>query len=163
VWTLDKTAYTAAASTASPRNFFMVPLLGVVVGVGLTGLEPVTSSLSGKRSNRLSYRPGAPRLFPRVPKQTTPARGPFPNPRRGSATSCSPHSVVGQGEVDAADQRRDDVVEERPQRRQRGEQQDVDDGDDRGRGDHPVELHVVHELEEVLRVEGDEELLDVGE
>src|SRR3954452_7154871 len=26
--------------------------------VGLTGLEPVTSSLSGKRSNRLSYRPG---------------------------------------------------------------------------------------------------------
>src|SRR3954453_754660 len=26
-------------------------------GVGLTGLEPVTSSLSGKRSNRLSYRP----------------------------------------------------------------------------------------------------------
>ena len=25
--------------------------------VGLTGLEPVTSSLSGKRSNRLSYRP----------------------------------------------------------------------------------------------------------
>ena len=27
--------------------------------VGLTGLEPVTSSLSGKRSNRLSYRPAA--------------------------------------------------------------------------------------------------------
>src|SRR5512145_596474 len=27
--------------------------------VGLTGLEPVTSSLSGKRSNRLSYRPVA--------------------------------------------------------------------------------------------------------
>src|SRR5690606_31475853 len=80
--TLAQTAYPAAASTASPRNFFMVPLLGVVVGVGLTGLEPVTSSLSGKRSNRLSYRPGAPRLFPRVPKQTTPARGPFPNPRR---------------------------------------------------------------------------------
>ena len=25
--------------------------------VGLTGLEPVASSLSGKRSNRLSYRP----------------------------------------------------------------------------------------------------------
>jgi hypothetical protein len=28
-------------------------------GVGLSGLEPLTSSLSGKRSNRLSYRPPA--------------------------------------------------------------------------------------------------------
>ena len=28
------------------------------VRVGLSGLEPLTSSLSGKRSNRLSYRPG---------------------------------------------------------------------------------------------------------
>jgi hypothetical protein len=32
--------------------------LGVYL-VGLGGLEPPTSSLSGKRSNRLSYRPGA--------------------------------------------------------------------------------------------------------
>ena len=32
------------------------PALGPTV-VGLTGLEPVASSLSGKRSNRLSYRP----------------------------------------------------------------------------------------------------------
>ena len=31
-------------------------LIGAVM-VGLTGLEPVASSLSGKRSNRLSYRP----------------------------------------------------------------------------------------------------------
>ena len=30
----------------------------VNVLVGLSGLEPLTSSLSGKRSNRLSYRPG---------------------------------------------------------------------------------------------------------
>ena len=30
----------------------------LVSGVGLPGLEPGTSSLSGKRSNRLSYRPG---------------------------------------------------------------------------------------------------------
>lgn len=30
----------------------------VELRVGLTGLEPVASSLSGKRSNRLSYRPG---------------------------------------------------------------------------------------------------------
>lgn len=27
--------------------------------VGLTGLEPVTSALSGQRSNQLSYRPAA--------------------------------------------------------------------------------------------------------
>jgi hypothetical protein len=26
-------------------------------GVGLSGLEPLTSALSGQRSNRLSYRP----------------------------------------------------------------------------------------------------------
>src|SRR3954447_16662721 len=36
--------------------------------VGLRGLEPLTSSLSGKRSNRLSYRPGegccGPALWP---------------------------------------------------------------------------------------------------
>ena len=31
------------------------------LGVGLRGLEPLTSSLSGKRSNRLSYRPAASR------------------------------------------------------------------------------------------------------
>ena len=29
----------------------------IEIGVGLTGLEPVTSALSGRRSNRLSYRP----------------------------------------------------------------------------------------------------------
>ena len=28
--------------------------------VGLTGIEPVTSSLSGTRSNQLSYKPGLP-------------------------------------------------------------------------------------------------------
>ncbi len=40
--------------------------------VGLTGLEPVTSSLSGKRSNRLSYRPAAD-LGRRVVDQATEA------------------------------------------------------------------------------------------
>ena len=40
----------------------MFPLVGVCLGmVGLTGLEPVTSALSGRRSNRLSYRPAAPK------------------------------------------------------------------------------------------------------
>src|SRR5215217_6035892 len=38
-------------STGTPR-------IGLhIVRVGLTGLEPVTSALSGQRSNRLSYRP----------------------------------------------------------------------------------------------------------
>jgi hypothetical protein len=33
-------------------------LVGVTFdGVGLSGLEPLTSALSGQRSNRLSYRP----------------------------------------------------------------------------------------------------------
>lgn len=33
--------------------------LGVFVLVGLTGFEPVASSLSGMRSNQLSYSPAA--------------------------------------------------------------------------------------------------------
>lgn len=33
--------------------------LGVLVLVGLTGFEPVASSLSGMRSNQLSYSPAA--------------------------------------------------------------------------------------------------------
>ena len=44
--------------------------------VGLTGLEPVASSLSGKRSNRLSYRPVA-----------DPARPPAEGEPRTEATS----------------------------------------------------------------------------
>ena len=32
---------------------------GVVATVGLRGVEPLTSRLSGVRSNHLSYRPGA--------------------------------------------------------------------------------------------------------
>jgi hypothetical protein len=35
----------------------MSPTSDLTVSVGLRGLEPLTSSLSGKRSNRLSYRP----------------------------------------------------------------------------------------------------------
>lgn len=38
------------------RFVFALASGGVRV-VGLRGLEPLTSSLSGKRSNRLSYRP----------------------------------------------------------------------------------------------------------
>jgi hypothetical protein len=45
-------------------------------GVGLRGLEPLTSSLSGKRSNRLSYRPGA----------ATSRRGRLPHGSRAAQT-----------------------------------------------------------------------------
>lgn len=49
--------------------------------VGLTGLEPVTSSLSGKRSNRLSYRPDA------LPPQRLRRRR-LPQGRRRPQTGC---------------------------------------------------------------------------
>ena len=43
------------------RKTYKIPMtsttLGFRHGVGLAGLEPATSSLSGMRSNRLSYRP----------------------------------------------------------------------------------------------------------
>ena len=45
--------------------------------VGPDGLEPSTSSLSGKRSNRLSYRPAAPRVT-----------GPAGSHRRVARGSC---------------------------------------------------------------------------
>jgi hypothetical protein len=46
----------------------LIPVLGRIRGdsdlVGLRGLEPRTSSLSGKRSNRLSYSPSGPERRP---------------------------------------------------------------------------------------------------
>ena len=65
-WTFfQTTAPAAAAAAARTRSFFTVGpfgggserCLGATRRVGLGGLEPPTSSLSGKRSNRLSYRP----------------------------------------------------------------------------------------------------------
>src|SRR3954464_4524198 len=48
-----------AAARARRRSFFIdwIRSIGETGVVGLRGLEPLTSSLSGKRSNRLSYRP----------------------------------------------------------------------------------------------------------
>src|SRR5215210_7943468 len=43
----------------APRRKRCALSTGCVSSVGLGGLEPPTSSLSGKRSNRLSYRPGS--------------------------------------------------------------------------------------------------------
>src|SRR5690606_13236485 len=60
---------------------------GVQELVGLTGLEPVTSSLSGKRSNRLSYRPSLGRGRARLPRVATEGKR-YPTP--------SPHDKTGQ-------------------------------------------------------------------
>src|SRR5690606_13285775 len=60
-----------------------------------------------------------------------------------------------------------DVVEERRQRRQGGQQDHVDDADDHRQGDHPAEAEVVHEVEAaravLARVQHDDELVDRGE
>lgn len=56
----------------------------IVYDVGLRGLEPLTSSLSGKRSNRLSYRPVIQGSGSATsPVEITPAAVPHPN--RGGA------------------------------------------------------------------------------
>ena len=64
--------------------------------MGLRGLEPLTSSLSGKRSNRLSYRPGAgtgerPR-WGATPETT-------PGDLRGQNPSAPPGTARGQSSV----------------------------------------------------------------
>ena len=52
---------------ATPLNVTIPLVTKRVRTVGLTGLEPVTSALSGRRSNRLSYRPKPrPAFRPRV-------------------------------------------------------------------------------------------------
>ena len=63
--TCTRTAQVASAS-GSGRPLMPFRCLRKIISVaaamnllvGLSGLEPLTSSLSGKRSNRLSYRPG---------------------------------------------------------------------------------------------------------
>src|SRR3954469_6694139 len=52
-------------------RMFKIPLPGVGLGregAGATGLEPATSGVTGRRSNRLSYAPSEPRLV----KQSAP-------------------------------------------------------------------------------------------
>src|SRR3954447_20508742 len=107
------------------------------MAVGLGGLEPPTSSLSGKRSNRLSYRPGC----ATAPVEGTPAALGRPNrlPRAGS--------VVRQGYVQAADQPRAQVVEERTDRRQRRDQDDVHHADHGAQRHDPAETDVVEDVE----------------
>ena len=64
--------------------------------VGLTGLEPVTSALSGQRSNRLSYRPafaGAPKHHltqPTPTGSTRPRRADRDSPQSSARVSSNP-------------------------------------------------------------------------
>ena len=66
------------------RSIFFTATPSMGEPVGLTGLEPVTSSLSGKRSNRLSYRPGGGRRRDCGPTTGTAARRP-----RGKVTAAA--------------------------------------------------------------------------
>ena len=79
------------------RSRTRVPDLGCC-GVGLRGLEPLTSSLSGKRSNRLSYRPG----------RTALCLGRLSH----RALTSQPRSVLCQGDLDASQQACRQVVHE---------------------------------------------------
>src|SRR5262245_59471205 len=93
--------------------------------VGLRGLEPLTSSLSGKRSNRLSYRPGGTGAGYRK-AGTRPKRD---APRRWYAGGGSV-VVLGEDHLEAAEEAGGHVVEERAEGRDHRDQHDVDDGDD---------------------------------
>ena len=74
--------------------------------VGLTGLEPVASSLSGKRSNRLSYRPvtpscgGAPPRRARLPHRRDPDQNDLvcrPHPPALASPPAPAHSPAAAG------------------------------------------------------------------
>ena len=109
--------------------------------MGLRGLEPLTSSLSGKRSNRLSYRPVRHLQRARNSSRESQARDARRYPTavvpcktaRYVPLSCGGGwgtSVVCQCDLQTADKARADVVQERPQRGDRSHQDDVDDRDD---------------------------------
>src|SRR5437762_11851392 len=84
--------------------------------VGLAGIEPATSELSALRSNRLSYSPAR-------DEQRYRTGHAFPKP----VPACRERSLaLGERHLDAADEVRADVVDERAQRGERGEQHHVD-------------------------------------
>ncbi|CCH76146.1 hypothetical protein BN12_110002 [Nostocoides japonicum T1-X7] len=76
------------------------------LGVGLTGLEPVTSSLSGKRSNRLSYRPAAGIR----PDEVTPLAHP---PQKRCVSPAPDHDNPARAEKMSAESSRDDIFSAR--------------------------------------------------
>src|SRR6266480_3753279 len=69
--------------------------------MGLSGVEPLTSRLSGVRSNHLSYRPSPPPHPSPLHDATTPRRKSDPSRlvvKRSVATSCNgPHSQSRRG------------------------------------------------------------------
>jgi hypothetical protein len=95
---------TPAAAAAARSNFFTtVSLQSPSSGgsVGVPGLEPGTSSLSAKRSNRLSYTPRY--LF--GPRHDFTVVSEHSSNRPGAPRSSS-RSVVREGHTDATDERR---------------------------------------------------------
>ena len=120
--------------------------------VGLRGLEPLTSSLSGKRSNRLSYRPGShPSASPGqavggADGKIT-ASGSAAQTEAGRTARTGSAVVLGEGDLDAAEQRGGQVVEERAQRRDRGDQQDVETPTIMVKPMHPTDPDVVLDVE----------------
>src|SRR6478609_4299845 len=80
------TTMAPAATMATTSNFLNTGVSsGRHVVVGLRGLEPLTSSLSGKRSNRLSYRP--------QPRRDRLSHAGEPHQNAGSSTDQSSVSV----------------------------------------------------------------------
>ena len=99
-------ATTAIAATSSPRrNFFTV---------GLGGIEPPTSSLSGMRSNRLSYSPGGRSIVPARPISGN----------RGRPLVAGRRLLFLDGDLDAAEELGEDVVEGRRDHRDHDLQRD---------------------------------------
>ena len=135
--------------------------------VGLGGLEPPTSSLSGKRSNRLSYRPIVTLLQTgsHAESESLTRGQTLPDAQRDHQNGQThavcrwawtrahppnqPGSVVREGQLDAADERRADVVEEGHDRGDGRHQDDVDDADDDRQGHDTTEADVVEDREVV--------------
>src|ERR1700678_2293209 len=126
--------------------------------VGLRGLEPRASSLSGKRSNRLSYNPinscltcgnksshhlivPSWRFAPIMISRSLPGCG--PPAMHGKATAAAsgrghgPTSIrLAERPLHAAYQSRDQVVDDRADGRHRRDQDDVGPAEDRGDAKH---------------------------
>src|ERR1700712_2351871 len=90
--------------------------------VGLSGLEPETSSLSAKRSNRLSY---SPECGPEGPSATETAEG-----------EVSSRSLVGETDQDAAGHLHAQVVEHAGDAAEHGADDHVQRGDDESEAQH---------------------------
>src|SRR6185503_16971312 len=68
-------------------------------------------------------------------------------PKTASGGRLGSGLVLGQGDLDAAEERRRHVVEERPEGRDRRDQDDVDDRDEHREAEHPRHAEVVLDVE----------------